>query len=318
MSGKGWIITSIILIIGSGIFLLSRLSFRVKKEITVNASLFIVSRQITDLHNWQKWYPRVKETDSAFIRYSGNTTQVNATLQCGKRLYTVMRVNPEEINIKEAAGKKLVYHAVIAVSDQLGVHTRVQWSATFNFFSWLSEKIHPTGGIDHSIRSLKEYIETPLLYYGFPIEMQRITDTLLISKKDTVLMRNAPARLEQLFDDLLLYAHTYRPAIESSRILGVFPVGKDSAEVIANIPVHHKAPEKNGIMYLRMPEGGKIVTTMYKGLYRNIGKAHKALQQYISDRSLKKIALSYEKYFTATLPVNDSAEVKVQVCYPVF
>lgn len=319
MLRKGWIITSALLIIGSGIFLLSRLSIRVKKEITVNASLFIVSRQITDLRNWQKWYPQVKGTDSALIQYSGITTQVNTTLQSGKHLYTVTRVNPEEINIKEQTGKKLTYHSVIAISDQLGVHTRVQWVATLDFFSWLTEKIHTPGKIENNLRSLKQYIETPLLYYGFPIEMQQITDTLLISKKDTVAPENAFVKLQQLFDNLYQYAHSYSIGTGSTKILGVFPIDANRVEVIANLPVvRHKAPENNGIIYLEMPQGGKILTAMYTGPYGNIRKVHKSLQQYIRDKSLRKIALSYEKFFSDPLPANDSAIVKVQVCYPVF
>ena len=318
MIRKGWKIITLVLIVGVGVFFLSRLSFRVKKEITVNASLFIVSRQITDLRNWRKWYPQAQNADSNLIRYSGSNTSVNSSLQIGGHHYIVTRVNPEEINIKEQTGKKLTYHSVIAVSDKLGIHTRVQWSAAVDFFSWMNEKIHDRGSIEKNLKSLKQYIEDPLLYYGFPIEMKQITDTLLLSKKDTVPVAEAPAALNQLFDDLLRYAHTHRLSTASSKISGIFPVGKGQAEVIANLPVHNKAPESDGIVYLQMPEGGKIVTTIYTGLYSDIGKAHKALQQYIRDKSLKKIALSYEKFYGDQLPVSDSGNVKVELCYPVF
>lgn len=97
-----------------------------------------------------------------------------------------------------------------------------------------------------------------------------------------------------------------------------FLIDANRVEVIANLPVRHKAPESNGIICLEMPQGGKILTAMYTGPYGNIRKVHKSLQQYIRDKSLRKIALSYEKFFSDPLPANDSTIVKVQVCYPVF
>lgn len=128
----------------------------------------------------------------------------------------------------------------------------------------------------------------------------------------------ASVRLSRLFDDLLLYAHKHRLSAENSKIYGVFPAGKGKVEVIANLTVHNRATESNDIVYLQMPEGGKIATTTYTGSYGGIAKAHEVLQQYIIDRSLKKIALSYEKFYGDQLPFNDSGDVKVEVCYPVF
>ena len=194
----------------------------------------------------------------------------------------------------------------------------MQWSAALDFFSWINETVLDRNSIQKNLQSLKRYIEDPLLYYGFPIEMKQITDTLLLSKKATVPAAEASATLKRLFDDLLQYTHTHRLSTASSKIYGIFPAEKDQAEVIANLPVHNQAPESNGVVYLKMPEGGKIVTTIYSGSYSGIGKAHKALQQYIRDKSLSRIALSYEKFDGDRLPVSDSGNVKVEVCYPVF
>lgn len=91
---------------------------------------------------------------------------------------------------------------------------------------------------------------------------------------------------------MICYCMRIRLSTESSKIYGIFPFGKDLAEVIANVTVHNKAIKSDGIVYLQMPEGGKVVTTIYNGSYGCIIKAHKALQQYIIDKSLKRVALS--------------------------
>ena len=83
-----------------------------------------------------------------------------------------------------------------------------------------------------------------------------------------------------------------------------------------NEKIHEKGKIENNLTSLKQYIENPL---LYNGSYSGIIRAHKALQQYIIiDKSLKKIALSYEKFDGDRLPPNDSGDVKVEICYPVF
>ena len=86
---------------------------------------------------------------------------------------------------------------------------------------------------------------------------------------------------------------------------------------MAGIPVAGKAPVKNGIAFLEMPSGGKMLIGFYEGPYFSLPNLYHAMEKYIIDKNLRKISSEYEKYVNSPAPANDSMRITLELHYPI-
>lgn len=86
----------------------------------------------------------------------------------------------------------------------------------------------------------------------------------------------------------------------------------ENLEVELGYPVDSKLPEKDGIIPMEIPSGKKA-STFYKGPYRKIAPAYKALKDYGKSNELE-LGVNYENYHTWNQNIMDS-ELLTEIVY---
>ena len=293
-------------------------TFGIKREVSIASPIFIVSGKITDLGNWKSWHPVLKNLDTSSIISSPTANQVNSFLKAGNHLYTVLQVNPAYILIKDQDTKKTSYQSFYAFPDSSGAFTRVILTKLVPFGTWLKEKIFDGTEADSVLKNLKEYIEDPARLYGFPISIGRVADTLVMTKTITADNKRKIQTLQQLYNDIYEFASKSSILTSTIRMANFHPSGHDSVIISAGIPVNKKGLEKKDIFYLEMPPKGKMLIGKYEGPYEGLNKLYIAMEKYIRDKGLHKVAIPYERYLSNPVSSSDSLHMKIELYYPIY
>ena len=320
MKRKFVIITSIILILIFCFLFFAPIEFGIKKQISIHASIIDVTKQITDLHNWPHWNTALKKQDTSLFQFSNITNNINSFLRFNHRQYTIVQQNGAFVIVKENnENARPVYHSLYAFPDSLGTSTNILWVKNVSPFAWIKEKLNSSGEIEADLTSLKNFMEDPNQYYGFPLRIQFIPDSFIITKNAVTSKNNQTKTLAQLYSSIKEYAAANNIQINPNdpRIANYYNLNNDSVKITAGIPVSKKAPAKNDITYMEMPPRGRALVGYYEGDYTGLKKLYAAVNKYYVDKHLQSIAAPYEKYLTNPQSTQDSLHMKIEIYYPV-
>jgi effector-binding domain-containing protein len=311
------------LIIGISVLLLVALimlwliSFNIKKQVTIRASIFNVANQITNLRNWNHWHPQLKGRDTASFNYSKQTNVVNSFLDFKGQTYTITNVNSQGIEFETKTDNDKNYQSIAAYPDSFLTITNVTWTKKIHLITWFKEKFNQGSEMERGLKNLKEFMEDPRKFYGFHIEIQPVVDTLVITKKAIANKNNIPVSLQNLYKDLFHYLQENNMSY-GNRLAGFANSTDSTIEVMAGICVDTKIPAKTGIEYLEMPAQGRMLVGEYAGPYNKITSLYNAMNQYMEDKGLQKVAMIYEKYLSEPHTGEDSMNMKVRIYYPIY
>ena len=228
---------------------------------------------------WERWRPDLRKamlTDSQKI-----TVQKDSAEFTIKYNLLAINVNPKgnSFDIKEDQdGKTTNYSFVmVPVPDKFLNKTIVSVRQETTAFSYLIGKISPSSFLDDHLNSLKSYLETDSLFYGFNIFKTGVPDSLLIVKQQNVLQKNQFTEAAKILADLQQYmkANNVKPTYP---VIAQFNSGvKDSIQVKVGFFINKAVKSSNGIKLNRMPKGGPLYAVKYKGEFAKRGKAQEAL-----------------------------------------
>jgi effector-binding domain-containing protein len=318
MRKKIFLTIMVLLVVSFLFFWLAPINFGIQKEIEISSPIDRVSSEFTNLRNWKNWNPDLRSLDTANFDYSRIGFQANSILKAGLHQYTMLKNSAAYILVKEQTGYSNVYHSIYAFSDSLGFSTHVIWIRALSPFQWIKETLFPQKKMEAGLIHLKNFIEDPNQYYGFPISIVPVEDTLVLTsttrvlKKDqirTILMLNQRIRQQALADHL-----------ESNQALmtSINQIPGDSIQVTAGIPVNKTKPINKDFAYLHMPKGGRILTLNYNGTYAGLSAAYRAIDKYIADKRLHRIAISYEKFLSGPPEEHENRQMTIKLCNPIF
>ena len=166
-------------------------------------------------------------------------------------------------------------------------------------------------------KNLKEFMETPGLYYGFPIHVRGVIDSNVAVLKKTVAVNEKFSILPRLLEDLKRYASTNKLTVMQPPMLQFDQFGKDSLNIVMMLAVNKPGPNENSIRCGKMPARGRMLVGRFEGKFIDRTQLNGALDKYIVDKNLESIVSSYEKYFSYPLPEHDSSEVDLEIYYPI-
>jgi len=320
MKRKFVAIASIFVILIFCFLFFAPIEFGIKKQISIKASIIDVTKQVTDLRNWPHWNIALKKQDTSLFQFSKITNNTNSFLRFNNRQYTIVQQNGAFVIVKENnENARPVYHSLYAFPDSLGTSTNILWVKNVSPFAWIKEKLNSSGEIEADLTSLKNFMEDPNQYYGFPLRIQFIPDSFIITKNAVTSKNNQTKTLAKLYSSILEFAAANNIQINpnSPRIANYYNLNNDSVKITAGIPANKKAPEKNNISYMKIPPRGKALVGYYEGDYARIKKIHIAMNQYLADKHLQPIAAPYEKYLTNPQSAQDSLHMKIEIYYPI-
>lgn len=190
-----------------------------------------------------------------------------------------------------------------------------------NFFSKLFDyqKAKQLSTImDELLLIVKQYAENNQFVYGYKIKTDTLTNNIIITCISNTNETNKYTQLQMNFKQINDYISKHNLQISGNYMSNIRAQSADKVTVMTGIPANQFSKPDQQISYMQMPPGGKMVTAVYTGQYKEKEMVYDAMEKYIADNEFKIVSLPYEKYLDNKIPINDSSIVRLKFYYPVF
>jgi hypothetical protein len=288
-------------------------------ETTIEASIIDVSLQLNNAEKWKLWH--IPLTQAFRAEPSGYVVQNQDsenrfTITTPQLSYSI--ANPIAGNFEiEVLHKKKRWNCQLSLSvlpqtnfTKLEAETKTRLINAI--FSSDNEEIGKKIG-----KHLKEFMETPGLYYGFPIQIKPVVDSNVAVLKKTVSSDEKFTSLPRLLKHLEQYVSKHKLQVLQPPMLQFQQPGKDSLAIVMMLALNKPGPDENGIKCSKMPANGRMLVGRFSGKFVDRTQLAAAMDKFIFDKNLENLATNYEKYYSRPLPVNEASEVDMEMYYPI-
>jgi effector-binding domain-containing protein len=258
-----------------------------------------IMSSVQQVGNWKKWHPHLKSKN--------DSVKIDA-----------ITITPFGILVKQTEmQKESLYSLIVQPTDDSNT-SAVEIRFRTNLLRLIFDELKNLGpgSLNPLLKSLRQYLETPKLFYGYPMEFTKITDTLVLTTTSEAAVAHVTDSLRAMFNRLRAFVQQNAIPITDSPIAYIQRIKSPRKKLMAAIPVGKKAPTSGLLEFLHMPDG-RMLTVDYTGDYRNIQSAYIAADRYIDDYNLKPVALPYERYYTHAISAADSTKMKIRIYIPV-
>ncbi len=295
--------------------------FTLQKSVLIRYSFLNTYSFLSKPVKWEQWRPELRKamnTDSDKIiihRDSSRFTIKYDSLELG----VMPKGNSFDINERLNNGHSTNYsYELIPVPDKFLNKTIVYITQKTNALNYLIGKFERPAFLDEHLNSLKNYIETDSLLYGFKIFKTGVPDSTLIVMEKEVLEKDKFTEAAKILATLKQYIKTNNIKQTQPLIAQFTQNIKDSAHVKVGFFINKEVKSGNGIEFTRMPKGGPLFAVKFKGEFSKRGEAYDALTQYFTDHSHQMVLLPFETYLDNKLPVNDNDTINMQLNFGTF
>ena len=310
---KIWLFGLLILI--AAILLASMSIFNYRQSIIIHEAIYDVAFQFNKLQNWKNWHKEFGgKNDILFV----TNNQIQEASLAGKK-YTIHILNPTAIEINQTVNRETAHAFLTAIPYKDGSFTYVEWNEKITGITWLKRKLFNQDIIEESLDNLKTFFLDDNRKYGFTIKIIPVKDTLILTKIMMIRPQEIKSGIPLLYSELRNYIisnHIFQTA--DFYFVSFTAANKEKTELAVGIPVHTELPPLDGFKFLRLPSTGRLLEGAYKGTYAGRQELYNAMDKYIMDKKLKKVAQPLEKYNNSLTEINDTTQVTMTLLYPVF
>lgn len=289
-------------------------------QTNVNASFLDIANQINYANNWKNWYMPFKKsfnTESTKYKINQNYEERKFSITADGKLIDVTFLSATLLEIKSDndASTSVLLKAVFIKNDKCKL-VQITKTSLLNYW-WLSFTSKNTTA--NYAKSLKDYFETPILYYGFKIIKTGVDDTNFVTITKTALKKHTFKIADSLQKVLQAYANKNNFKFSEYPFLMINNKTTDSVMVTNMLVILDKRIDYNNeVNYLKMPKQGNMLIGYYKGKYRNRGLIYNSMDKYIEKNGLTRVVNTFEKFLDKKLPKNDSSVVDMALYYPIY
>lgn len=289
--------------------------YTIRQTIVIHATIDKVAPLFTDVKKWSGWHPDVAKQmiTPAITKQNGGQE-----IRLPNLTYLVTENNPASITIYEIRAGDTTRATLSASSYGDGTYTYVEYTTEESGFAWLKH-VFLKNQTQNILPPLQLLAEDDSRRYGFLIRTIPVSDTLILTTgtttiKDSVLQVTSALHMklkgycEQNSLTAKDYYYTSQAFADNNkvRISVGMPVSKED----------HKA--QPGFEFLKLPATGRLVMGEFKGRYKDKPQLYAAMDEYVQDKRMKKVAQPLEQYQFANAPSNDTMMIFLRVYYPVF
>jgi effector-binding domain-containing protein len=287
-----------------------------KSETRIQASIIDVSTQLDKAEKWKLWHMPLKQAykarpsdyvvtnDYAWHSFSIKTAELS---------YNVSNPSAGDFDIKISnknnTSQCRLRLSVLSETSSTLVTTEIKTPLINVLFN--------PGKQDQIVENLKGFMETPALYYSFPIRVAGVVDTNVAVLKKTVTLNNKFSVLPRLLQDLKNYANANDLTVMQPPMLQFQQQRKDSLDIVMMLSVNKPGPDKSNIKCAKMPVRGRMLIGRFRGKFADRMQLNSALEKYIFDKNLEIVVSSYEKYYSFPLPTHEMSDVDLEIYYPI-
>ncbi|HZK65121.1 MAG TPA: hypothetical protein VFC34_13310 [Puia sp.] len=294
-------------------------TFKITGNIPISRPIDEVAAQFTDLKNWPHWHPDLAGKNLDSLHYSETTGKINSYIETsGGRQFTLTAVNPAGIVFKESFKNKNGYQSLIAVPDSMGRTTRVYGIRFVSAWDWMKENISPQNKIKRELQSLKLFVENPFTFYGFPIEIRPVSDSLIMTGQMIIPAGTKNPPFQLIYQELTDYARANKLLYKTYWYMSLKATDSGNIRVAVGIPVNKRGPARKDIKFLEMPIQGRLLVGNTTGSPARIKELYVSMEKYMKDKNLKRVADPLEKYEYFPVSAEDSLHINVEVQIPIY
>jgi len=291
-----------------------------QRAVLVKATFFNTYQQLALADNWPKWRPDLRETwlaDPSKILTSGRKQNFSISHD-GLSLY-VTNVDGYSFNVQERNNTSISDYQYTVVPQNPPNHTQVIATERKSAFRYIIDKLGKGGELSEThIDDFKHYMETPDLYYGFPIRKIQVPDTCMIGLTKTVLTKDKYTEAKAMLNALRQYAASNHLQ-QTNPFIGQYIQGQgDSVRLKIGLPVNRKVKPAAPFLLMTMPEGGHWYTIVFNGKFADRQKAYSALYQYYHDTGQQLILLPFDTFLDNKLPDSDTSKVHLRINFSTY
>jgi hypothetical protein len=294
-----------------------------EKRVFVASTYQNIISSTTQPKNWIKWDSSVRQAwhrDSSACSFSNDTT------------HHIINIDIPEKKIRITGLSYLLYQLEVIKNKHSSVfafsivpyigngqprsehNSRIIYAEKTNLlYKFLPFLEGRTLG-ERTISALRSYLENNTRFYGFPIELKQITDTLFLTKKDKLPKQELFKKLPVLFEELERNARENN-CLPASRNVSYSSLGHDSLTILAGVHIDKIINGDYVYNFMQMPTGQFLAVGQFEGPFRDRSDLYSAVEKYLSDHQLVRLGVPFEKYLSP-LPVSDSSIIKIELSYP--
>ena len=307
------------------------------RSIDIDAPAIAIYQNVSDFKNWKEWMPWFKKDPAMVLTYGDQTTGIG-----GNYAWASETQGNGNMKIVEAEPGKSMKTAI----EFDGMDTSY---GHWKFESTEDGKVKTTWGLkspdkvnflmrgmlqlmgiekqmnsdfDMGLASLKDVVETqqanfPTTYGGYEVKVIDQPATTYIGVR-----KDMPwAEMTDFYAKVFPAAYGAATAAKSEMLgkpCGLFYKWDEEnqrTDMAAGVPVK-SAPKvlPEGMTAINVV-GGKALQIDYYGTYEGTGKAHEALDKYVSDRGWQVVHPVSEQYVTDPTTVDDPSKVLTKITY---
>ncbi len=155
--------------------------------------------------------------------------------------------------------------------------------------------------------------------YGFPITLTAVKDTLILTSRRNLEREPSFADILLLLSDLRNFVAVNRiPASSDYFYASVMSSNSDFRQLAVGIPVPAINNHLKGFEVLKLPSKGRLLSGIYRGAYDERYKLYDAMDKYIREKRLKKVAQPLEKYYFSDTALSADTQINMSLYYPVY
>jgi len=307
---KKWIWTacSIIVIIGF-FYVVTSSAKKFSYQITVNCTPTAVTRKVIHKDKWQLWWPGQKMNDT-FYTYKKLKYRVDKILLDGAEI-TIFN-NGDSVK------------SFLQFTGYGNDSAQFRWTSTYDLSNNPYERLtqyFQAKKINDKVISLLQNIgrkfNDPVNIYGMKIKEQRVTDSSLISLKNTFNHYPTTQEVYGMIDSIKTYIKNANGEINNYPMLNIHKTGPSIYETMVAVPTKKDLPSKGKFQMKKMVLGN-ILMAEVKGGVQTIIKGEKELTNYVHDYHKLSPAISFQSLVTNRLLEPDSSKWITKLYYPVF
>jgi effector-binding domain-containing protein len=317
MKRRNIFLLSVVAIIIVGI-IASFSTFTIHRHIIVHATIEKVAMQFTSAENWKYWHPAVSK-DTSSVTINTHNKQQEIVLP-DHSIYRIQIVNPASVLIERNNRGKTTKALLSALPYKDGTYTYIDYAEPINGFTWMTSKFPGNNDEAHLLQGLKSFAEDDSKNYGFYIKTVPVIDTLILTTTMLTTRDKLTSNIPILYQRLLQFcnAHTIEAARNYYFVSSSF-VDEKQVQLAVGLPVQQEATgQQKDYQFLKLPSNGRLLMGRYNGKYAGKQQLYAAMDRYILDKRLKKVAQPLEQYHDTDTMFTADKDISMTLFYPIF
>lgn len=287
-----------------------------KISVPVKGPFLNIYTILSNPEKWEEWLPSLRQLDTSSSGKSVIKKDTSSFSITNSKAELSVLKKGMVFNVQERIPKESAYTYTI-LPTQSADKTFIIVDYKTNLFRYLFRQSAESAQKTH-IYDFKHFLETDSLLYGCKIFKTRVPQGNLIVIRKAVPVMDKFNEAHSMLATLQQYVKEHHLTQMQPVIAQFLPKGKDSAQVNVGLFIDKETVSAAPVTFVRMPKGGPLYVSRFKGSFNQRKKVYDGLQQFFTDHLYQSAILPFETYLDNKLPTSDTSRINIQVNFTTY